>query len=326
MPHRIYYTFNYPILVPGGKTLLTGIRSSGDTYYITGFYEYSNSIQQQISFLYKGPLKGNGTWYQLNYPSAEGRTVTSTSLYGPCILNNDNVRVVGNYTTSEAGTSAFGCMYEGPLDGSGTWITLTPTSEDPVLNTIAHSNMGNLVVGNYDTSLKLGKAFVYDVVTGIYYDIIKKGALSITAYGIWHNGGDLYTICGSYAKIGNPGLTIGYLVDWNNTTHKFSSWREYSYRNDRSIITHFDGITSDGCGGYNLTGDRISHREKKKAGLFANVKRDCHDKLLTEAKWTPISFPEAEITSGNSVDEKIVIGVYTFPSDDSINGFVSVVE
>lgn len=321
-PQRVYYTFNYPILVPGGKTLLTGIRSDADNYYITGFYKYPDNTPQPVSFLYKGQLNGNGTWNILNYPSSEGKTVTSTNLYGPSILANDFVRVVGNYTISQA-TGAFGCLYEGLLDGSGVWITLTPPSEDPVLNTIAHSNMGDLIVGNYDTTLKLGKAFIYDVVTGVYYDIVKKGALSITAYGIWHNGGDSYTICGGFSDIDQSGIGAAYLVDWNNTTHKFSGWREYTYGclPQCSFVTHFNGITTDGCGGYNLTGDQLA----SKAGFFTNVKRCSDGKLSKKAQWEPISFPGAFITSGNSVDKKIVIGVYiSLDSDQDVNGYISV--
>jgi hypothetical protein len=329
---RKYYTFNYPILVPGGKTLLTGIRGNSSNYYITGFYKYPNNDQQPVSFLYKGQLNGNGTWNILNYPSIDGQTVTSTNLYGPNILADDFVRIVGNYTINQE-SGAFGCIYEGLLDGYGIWITLNPPSEYPVLNTIAHSNMGNFVVGNYDTTLKLGKAFIYDVVTGVYYDIVKKGAISITAYGIWHNGGDSYTICGGFSDIHSGNIGAAYLVDWikapllNNSTYKFSGWREYTYGclPKRSFVTHFNGITSDGCGGYNLTGDQLSSHDNTKAGFFANVKRKSNGKLAKSAKWESISYPRAFITSGNSVDKDIVIGVYkSTESGQDIDGFISI--
>src|SRR6185436_5138971 len=102
-------------------------------------------------------------------------------------------------------TKAFGCLYEGLLDGSGIWTQILPTSDKPVINTICHSTMHNLIVGNYDTILIAGKAFIYDIEKHTYYDIIKPGAQSITAYGIWYNGGESYTICGGYTEL-NPGI------------------------------------------------------------------------------------------------------------------------
>ncbi len=321
---RKYYTFNYPSSQEGGKTLLTGIRevkNSKNKYYISGFYTCPNGTCVQ-SFIYKGRLSGKGSWHVLNYPSSSGVTVTSTNLYGPNNGTKSNIQVVGNYTTEETDTSTIGCLYEGPLDGSGTWTTLIPTSTQPVLNTIAHSTMGNLVVGNYDTQLDEGKAFIYDIETHQYYDIIKPGAVSITAYGIWHNGGSSYTICGGYSNADTEsGIDSGYLVDWNRKKHTFSNWRSYNYKNDpvMAVITHFDGITSDGHGGYNLTGDWASARNGIEGGFFCHVPK--HNK---EAKWSPVSFPNQIGTSGNSVAKKAVIGVYTAAEDNSINGFISV--
>ena len=321
MTERIYLKFNYPGATPGSKTLLTGIRSHGETLYITGFYEDFETI----SFLYRGDVSGNinspcshNSYNILDYPSAPGRTVESTNLYGPDILKS-GVRVVGNYTTVEAGTSTIGCMYEGPLNGEGKWITLTPS--DDTLNTIAHSTMGNLVVGNYDTLLVQGKAFIYDVKKQTYHEIVKPYAVSITAYGIWHNQGHCYTICGSYTDINQIG--VGYLVDWNNKTHEFSNWRDYNY--PKSVITHFDGITSDECGGYNLTGDSFLITGEQ-IGFFAQVHRHKNCKF-SHSKWSEIKYPGSTATSGNSVDKETVIGVYTDASDlaGAVNGYISVV-
>lgn len=350
---RIYLTFNYPGYVPGSKTLLTGIRGNGKTLYITGFYEPPES--RTISFLYKGDLRGttgicsNNSWNKLDYPESK-----ATNLYGPLILDCDNVRAVGNYTKEETddkddkvistGNSGailgkesvtIGCMYEGKLDGSGKWTILTPTSD--TINTIAHSTMGDLVVGNYDTiliqshgtrsdnplSLSQGKAFIYDVKTKKFYNIEKEGTKSITAYGIWHNGGNSYTICGGLSY-DNPDdkLDTGYLVDWNNKTHEFSNWRDYYYADDKikSLVTHFDGITSDGNGGYNLTGDAITLSEGTIA-FFVNINK------FNDRIWQEIEFPESMGTSGNSVYKDIVIGVYKDTDDDAatVNGYISIV-
>jgi len=332
---RVYHTLNYPLQTNGGKTLLTGIRgvnASPDKVYITGFYKYPNDTKVD-TFVYKGrltsqDLKDRDLWYVLSYPSSIGRTVMSTNLYGPDNGENGKIVVVGNYETKEAGMSTIGCLYEGYLSGNGKWTTLIPNlSSDPVLNTIAHSTHGGLVVGNYDTQLDQGKAFIYDISKKKYYDIIKPGAKSITAYGIWYNGENSYTICGGYSDLDvSSGVDSGYLVDWNNLTHQFSNWKSYSYNNQpkNTVITHFDGITSDGHGGYNLTGDWIGVEPgSNQLGFFANVKRDKYGKFK-KATWSEVSFPgKTTLTSGNSVYKDVVIGVYTLPLDDSIYGYIS---
>lgn len=348
---RTYDTFNYPNALPGSKTLLTGIRenaANSDEVYITGFYEPRGDTMEVVSFVYKGNIhdeENDGSWYELNYPSGPDMTVKATNLYGPdsfsvynkkihngcnCSTSNSKnerkktgFRVVGNYTAVDAGTKTFGCLYEGPLNGSGQWITLLPTSDETVINTIAHSTMHGLVVGNYDTILFSGKAFIYDIEKKVYYDIIKEGSQSITAYGIWYNGSGSYTICGGYTSL-DQGVTKnqGYLVDWKK--HKLSNWRSYDYGNDpvRSLVTHFDGITSDGNDGYNLTGDRLEIGSSDEVAFFANVKRKCNDKF-SRATWSSLSYPGSSITSGNSVYEKIVIGVYAVQDVDGINGYIS---
>jgi len=251
---RKYHVFNYPGGTPGGNTFLTGIRRvrhDPHEVYISGFYECPNS-PCVLPFVYKGHLSGSGVWSILNYPSSPGFTVTSTHLYGPNNKDESDIQVVGNYFTEEAGQSAIGCLYEGSLDGSGTWTTLIPLVEDDtVINTIARSTMGGLVVGNYDTQHLAGQAFIYDIKHQGYFSITKAGAISITANGIWHNGGDSYTICGGFTDVNDiVGFESGYVVDWNNKTRKLHNWRTYHYNNDAagSIITHFNGITSDGDG------------------------------------------------------------------------------
>ena len=332
---RIYLNFNYPGAVPGGKTLLTGIRGKNNytscrcvekVLYITGFYTPPDD-SKTISFLYVGDLTGNidvpeNQYYILNYPLSK-----ATNLYGPYILKDGNVRIVGNYTTEEGGNRTFGCMYTGCPDRSfGKWLQLKPTLD--TFNVIAHSTSGDLVVGNYDTVYDpLGKAFIYDVKKKVYHKIIKRTVKSITAYGVWHNSGSSYTICGGYSKLlplsQSDDLSYGYIVDWNNNTNTLSNWREYQY-DSASTITHFDGITSDGCSGYNLTGDSITDDEE--IAFFAHVERDrCGH--FTEADWSQVQYPGSEITSGNSVYEDIVIGVYTLPSDQdgTVNGYISMI-
>lgn len=320
-----YQTFNYSGAQPGSKTFLTGIRGvhHSNQVYISGVYILPNSTLPS-GLIYKGGLCSRrsravapeGTWHVLNYPSALGRTVTGTSLYGP---NNgttrNTIQAVGNYTTQETGQIPLGCLYQGPLDGSGTWITLIPSSSEPVINTIVHSTMGNLAVGNYDTMLITGKAFIYDIDTQEFSDLTYEDAVSMTVYGIWHNSGRSYTICGGYTSLSDR-RTYGYVADWNRKTKTLTNFKTYAYDNEpeRIRFTHFDGITG-ACSGYHLTGDQGNVAD---SGAFFTVVK----KNDGQAKWKSLAYPGAQTTSGNSVYKNIVIGIYTDESGN-VNGYLA---
>ncbi len=90
------------------------------------------------------------------------------------------------------------------------------------LFTIAHSTFGDQVVGNYDTQLATGNAFVYTISTGAYVTNNFPGAISTTAYGVWGN-----VIAGGYSPLGvgnGAGLDRGYI--YNETT---GLWTSYNY-------------------------------------------------------------------------------------------------
>ena len=75
-------------------------------------------------------------------------------------------------------------MYQGALDGSGTWTQRDATSlvrQGQLLNTIAHSTIRDLVVGNYDTTLVTGNAFICNVRTNIWTNLNPRGSTSVTA-------------------------------------------------------------------------------------------------------------------------------------------------
>jgi hypothetical protein len=236
-----YSTFNYPGAV-GDSTFLTGVRGAGGgDVYITGTYEQQGSTDTQGLF-YQGLLSGGGQWTIMNFPGAD---ITSTALYGPDGLPLDNVRLVGSYKQTETGQQDHGLLYEGPPDGTGSWQTIDfPSVGQTVLNTIAHSTMGGLVVGNFDTNLATGRAFVYDIDNNSWVELVKPGAVSITAYGIWYDGGTQYTIAGGYSNANLSGIDHGYLVNWDSATQTPSEWTSYDFNNSRIgvAISHFNGI------------------------------------------------------------------------------------
>lgn len=321
-----YSTLNYPG-AGGDSTLLTGVRgvTNSSEVYISGFYAPAGSTAGIAGLIYKGATSGGGTWYTFTYPSSSGATVSTTQFYGPDNRTAGGISVVGNITTVEGGAAMpIGALYQGPLDGSGSWRTITPPLSTA---TIVHSNMAGLAVGNYETGdgAGPGRAFVYDIDADSYFELVKPGAVSITAYGIWHNGGTSYTIAGGSAEVG---IAAGYLVDWDSATHTASNWKSYRFKNRPQSITllsHFEGITTDGAGGYNLAADSILVESGVAVdAALANVPRN-QDGSFGDATWTTVSYPHSKVTSANTVFEQDIIGVYEVSGSDASNGYVAAI-
>ena len=329
---------DYPNSPTGAETTVTGIRGVNNStdVYVSGIYAV-NAVKQ--GFIYQGPLSSvGGSWHLFNYPTSTGVTVTNTACYGP---NNGSttgmLQVVGNYTTSQHGTDALGFLYQGPADGSGSWTTLNPQVLEsiPVINTIGHSTMGGLVVGNYDTSALIGKAFIYNIVSASYSSIIYPGALSTTAYGIWYNGGTSYTITGGYSNLNATGISNGYIVDYDSSSNTFSNWANYNYKNQPvdSVVSHFEGITTDGNGGYNLAAD-VEDATSLGGGInglqatFVHVIRtgELGSAFNAYASWVDLDYPGSVVMSANTVFENSVLGVYTVtPGSIAVNSFIATV-
>ena len=275
-------------------------------------------------------------------PEFANQTVTSSTLYGPDTalfdpsLGAGNIRAVGSYQYSEATsgpTSDHGMIYQGPLNGQGTWtqIDATPlvTSGDSLLNTIAHSTMGSLVVGNYDTDLATGHAFIYDMTGSSWTQLNPTHSLSTTAYGIWQNGGSNsthYTIAGGFSDVNHGGVDEGYIVDYDSATKTLSHLAIYNFDNRPvvSLISHFDGITATATG-YNLTGEYVDiAHDDKIGGFFASITRT-PDGSFSKADWTNIAFPNADLTTGNTVIGNNVLGVYAPSGSSDISSYLATV-
>jgi hypothetical protein len=195
--------------------------------------------------------------------------------------------------------------------------------------------MGQLAVGNFDTNFDLGSAWVYDVVAGSWKELPKAplNAKTLTAYGIWYNGGTSYTIAGGYSDPTYTGLDQhSYLVHWDSATQTARDWTSYDFDNGhtRVLISHFDGITTDNQGGFYLTG---TWEGKAHVGsFFAHVPRIPH-RPFGEAQWTDIEYPSfprhhVDITTGNTVFENNVLGIFTSipqPGPLVLQGYVATV-
>ncbi|MBP9742540.1 MAG: hypothetical protein KBD37_04195 [Burkholderiales bacterium] len=323
-----YTTLNYPNAAIGSITGITGIQqvSNSDNVYITGSYFESYNM----GTLYEGPILGGGTYYTYMYPSSAGATTSGTNLYS--VDNSSvsgNVILVGSYQTEESGNTSFGFLYNGPIPSeSSAWQPLNfPSSQTPghtaVLNTIPHSIMNDIVVGNYDTSDTAGNAFIYNISTNSYSTLIKPGSVLTTAYGVWWNGGTSYTISGGYSNTSTTELSLAFIVDYDSSTGALSNWMSYNYNNQPDGITHFEGITSDGLGGYNLASSWLISGVL--GSSFVNVSRNSNGKLNSAATWINVSYPGSDTTTADTVYKNYCLGVYSIPNIDQTNGYVATI-
>src|SRR5262249_53459487 len=190
-------------------------------------------------------------------------------------------------------------------------------SECFVMDTIPHSTMGDLVVGNYDLNPGVpggvisGNAFIYNMTTHRWTLLRLGGSLSSgsTLYGIWQDGGPaspVYTLAGGSSA---PGNQQGLLVNYNERTGAFGKPAYYSYGNAPAPVTHFQGITAV-PGGFNL----VAGSSAETASLaFVPVRR--RHRSFGSATWYPINVKTSalcpcDFASGDTVYKNRVMGLY----------------
>ena len=106
------------------------------------------------------------------------------------------------------------------MDGSGIWLSIQVLGDpfDPVGDTIPHSTMGNLAVGNFDlqSAPAAGAGFIYNLSNpSAPWSTFNLGGYSTTFYGVWQNGGSSstkYTIVGGISDVSNGGNVDSYLT------------------------------------------------------------------------------------------------------------------
>ena len=312
-------------------TFITGVRGDYDgNVVLTGNQTIPNSSNTQ-AILYRGPIDDTnlGTVYALN-PTFTGQTVVSSTFYGPNTsvfdrtIPTGEVRAVGSYINTDADhVRNHGMLYQGTVDGlHGTWTQIDVPSSlvggATVANTIVHSNMGDLAVGNYDLYgvPESGNAFIYNIRTGEYilFDEAFGGTDQLTtAYGIWQNepGGTHYTIVGGSEH--GIGLNQAFVADYNSVTGEFSHIKYYTFDNRPGLITHFDGVTAV-PGGFNLM--TIGAFGSALATITVNP-----DGSFSDAQWTLTNMTGADITTGNTVYQNYVMGIYTIEGVDGVNSY-----
>jgi hypothetical protein len=156
------------------------------------------------------------------------------------------------------------------------------------------STFGNQIIGNYDTQIQTGNAFIYNIKTGAS-DQHFPGAITTTAYGIWAN-----KIAGGYTALGpggGLGLERGYIYDQSTGV-----WTNYNHPG--AVFTHFEGITSGGrAGEFNLAADWVDALGQSHASAL-HIDSSCRE------TWLDVDIPGATLVSANSVYQDKVVGIY----------------
>jgi hypothetical protein len=338
----------------GDGDIVTGVRGTTDgNVILTGSQADADGTKNTKPFLHEGPLTRAAKGVTVLTPPFPGfQTGTfygpDTSTYNPDTIPAGQVRAVGSYRTSDNnGVLNHGMIYLGPVNGrGGQWTTIDVPRDGRntvghvracpitrpgciVMDTIAHSTMGNLVVGNYDLNPSVrgvitANAFIYNMSTQLWTLLSLGGSMSsgTTLYGIWQNGGvgsPNYTLAGGSSAHGSSlGTQRAFLMNYNERTGVFGKPRFYSYGNAPTLVTHFDGITKV-PGGFHVVA--ISSAQPSSMA-FIPATGDGWPSFGT-ATWYPINVGASRLCSGNcsqvtgnTVYQNQVMGLYT--ASDSV--------
>lgn len=320
---------------------ITGIRANYDGAVILTGSQGTSGSTATTPMLYQGPLNDTaaGTVHLLT-PTFAGQTFTTGQFYGPDTaiftpsIGLGNVRAVGTYqyTESPPGVINHGMIYQGPLDGSGTWTQIDVPGNGvnvvggivlgTVGETIPHSVQGDLVVGNYDISGQpgTGNGFIYNMATGQYTLFEINGSLTdlTSVYGIWQHGvgSTEYTIAGG-AKDG-AGVNSAFLINYNSSTGAFSDLAFYNAFNQPGVITHFENISAV-PGGYNL----VATTDDGPAFVFVPMNTDGS---FGEAIWTAGDLPGSNLMTGNIAYQNVFGGIYNTDAGNGVGSYLGVVD
>jgi len=140
-------------------------------------------------------------------------------------------------------------------------------------------------------------------------------AMETTAYGIWQTkiGGSSYVIVGG-TKHGD-GINKGYVVRYDSETGIFSQMKFYSALNEPSLITHFEGISATEAG-FHLAAQSVQ------GALLASISVN-PDGSFSEASWIPFAFPDSVLTTGNTVYENVLMGIYAVSGTKGVRSYAA---
>ncbi len=345
--------------------IVTGVRQgTRQNVVLTGSQATGNGTQTG-AFLYRGRLTAAASGAQVSVLTPRLPGVTTATFYGPDThyfnpgsIPAGEVRAVGSYQSSAAPSGVFnqGMLYLGPMSGTGgSWRSIDVPAHGArttgharacprdrrkcwVMDTIAHSTMGNLVVGNYDLNptvrggLASGNAFIYNIAKRRWTLLGLGGSMAskTTLYGIWQDGGDRsprYTLAGGSAAHGSSarGNHRAFLVNYNERTGRLGRPRFYNYGNHPAAVTHFEGITAVPGGFHVVAG---STAQPASMAFIPVTRRG----WFGRATWYPASVGKSplcpggcSVVTGNTVFRNHVMGLFIPAGSSTPNTYLATV-
>ena len=325
--------------------VVTGVRGTGHGKVVLTGGAATGSGTQNDPFLFKGRLTTGAAGADVSILTPPFPGVTSATFYGPDthsfnprFIPDGKVRAVGSYTSSSAppGVVNQGMIYLGPVNGShGSWTSADVPADGAhtvghawacprhratcfVMDTIAHSTMGDLVVGNYDLNPAVrggvisANAFIYNLTRRQWTLLRLGGSMSsqTTLYGIWQDDGSSspkYTLAGGSMASGRK---QAFLMNYNERTGRFGPPKYFSFGHGPALVTHFEGITGV-PGGFNLVAGSTAQASSM---AFVPVNRDGR---FGTARWHPVNVAGSAIcasgcslVTGNAVYKNHVMGLF----------------
>src|SRR5207247_5968920 len=115
------------------------------------------------------------------------------------------------------------------------------------------------------------------------------------------------------------------LASWDAANRMASDCTRYDFVNGHTQVevSHFDGITTDNQGGFYLTGEWAGGQQL--GGFFGHVRRMPH-RAFGDAHWRDIEYPSSVVTTGNTVFENNVLGIYFVSGDPTFSGYIANVQ
>jgi hypothetical protein len=363
--HDARSTASFSAILSAGD-IVTGVRGTTNRNVILTGSAATGNGTTTAPFLFRGRLTRAAEGASVSVLKPAFRGVTTATFYGPDThsfnpgaIPAGQVRAVGSYQSSSSRPGVFnhGMIYLGPVRGpGGSWTSINVPAHGRhtvghvracprtrrhcfVMNTIAHSTMGNLVVGNYDISprrpggVASGNAFIYNITRHRWTLLRLGGSLSsrTTLYGIWQDGGPRsphYTLAGGSSAHGSSprGNQRAFLMNYNERTAAFGKPKYYSYGNRPALVTHFDGITAV-PGGFNLVA--ISSAQ---ASSMAFVPVTGRHRSFGRATWYPVDVAASHlcpagcsVVTGNTVYQNRVMGLYLQAGSPTPHTYLAIV-
>lgn len=290
-----------------------GIRKLNNNFYLTcGTNIYNQGVLNIGSMI----NYNNNNNYIISYPGS-----IITNLYNVDYIGNEIYRLVGVYSINPNHINGF--LYEGKLNqfsNKDYYKNILIGSE----YTYIHSVMGNILIGNCDDikeEKNIISAFLYIIDIGKIINVVYPESITNTVFGIWNNGNNNYTICGSYSNDYIPITDIyfengikpvgnAFLVNYNTSTEEFSNWTTFNSFNKKNILTQFQSIHSNQFNFYELSTNIFDIETNINIPGWVLINKDLEGNFMVN-KWIDIKYPfPNHLSSSNSVVDDIIVGTY----------------